>query len=103
MLDPFCGSGVAPLQACAEGRIGIGLDTNSVACALTAAKILPPDLAGLHNRIDDLSNDMFFAPIDHEPPAAKMLFQEQLFAEYVTFDGSASRRLADHIVSLMKD
>jgi len=37
------------------------------------------------------------------PPAAKMLFQEQLLSEYITFDGSASRRLVDHIVGLMKD
>jgi len=83
VLDPFCGSGVAPLQACAEGRIGIGMDTNPIACALTVAKIIPPDLPGLHNRIDDLSNDMFFAPIEHEPPAAKMLFHPKVLSQLV--------------------
>ncbi|MBM3887353.1 hypothetical protein FJ364_05485, partial [Candidatus Dependentiae bacterium] len=35
VLDPFCGSGVAPIEAVIEGRKGIGLDLNPMAIFLT--------------------------------------------------------------------
>jgi len=41
VLDPFSGRGTAPLQACAEGRIGVGNDLNPFAHLLTAAKVAP--------------------------------------------------------------
>jgi DNA methylase len=41
VLDPFSGRGTTPLQACAEGRIGIGNDLNPFAHLLTAAKVQP--------------------------------------------------------------
>ncbi len=39
---PFSGRGTTPLQACAEGRIGVGNDLNPFAHLLTAAKVEPP-------------------------------------------------------------
>src|SRR5215212_4229707 len=41
VLDPFGGRGTAPLQAIAEGRIGVGNDLNPLAQILTAAKVEP--------------------------------------------------------------
>src|ERR1700704_6078056 len=41
VLDPFSGRGTTPLQACAEGRIGVGNDPNPFARLLTAAKVEP--------------------------------------------------------------
>jgi hypothetical protein len=41
VLDPFAGRGTAPLQAIAEGRIGVGNDLNPLAQILTAAKVEP--------------------------------------------------------------
>lgn len=41
VLDPFSGRGTTPLQACAEGRIGVGNDLNPFAHLLTAAKVAP--------------------------------------------------------------
>jgi site-specific DNA-methyltransferase (adenine-specific) len=41
VLDPFAGRGTAPLQALAEGRIGVGNDLNPLAQVLTAAKVDP--------------------------------------------------------------
>jgi hypothetical protein len=41
VLDPFSGRGTVPLQACAEGRIGVGSDLNPFAHLLTAAKVEP--------------------------------------------------------------
>jgi len=42
VLDPFSGRGTVPLQAAAEGRIGVGNDLNPFAHLLTAAKVEPP-------------------------------------------------------------
>jgi site-specific DNA-methyltransferase (adenine-specific) len=42
VLDPFSGRGTTPLQASAEGRIGVGNDLNPFAHLLTAAKVEPP-------------------------------------------------------------
>ena len=46
VLDPFSGRGTTPLQACAEGRIGVGNDLNPFAHLLTAAKVEPATPAG---------------------------------------------------------
>ena len=45
VLDPFSGRGTTPLQACAEGRIGVGNDLNPFAHLLTAAKVDAPSPA----------------------------------------------------------
>ena len=54
VLDPFSGRGTAPLQACAEGRIGVGNDLNPLAYLLTAAKVDPPTRPEVQTRIATL-------------------------------------------------
>lgn len=83
VLDPFSGRGTTPLQACVEGRVGIGIDLNPLAYALTAAKVNPPDPVDLINRIDDMSNDMFFGRVDREPERIRMLFHERTLSQLV--------------------
>ena len=51
VLDPFSGRGTTPLQACAEGRIGVGNDLNPFAHVLTAAKVEPPSPAEARTRL----------------------------------------------------
>ena len=51
VLDPFSGRGTTPLQACAEGRIGLGGDLNPFAHLLTAAKIEPAAPAEARTRL----------------------------------------------------
>ena len=51
VLDPFSGRGTTPLQACAEGRIGIGNDLNPLAHLLTAAKVEPATPAEAATRL----------------------------------------------------
>ena len=51
VLDPFSGRGTAPLQANAEGRIGVGNDLNPFAHLLTAAKVEPASAAETRTRI----------------------------------------------------
>jgi len=54
VLDPFSGTGTAPLQACLDGRIGIGNDISPEAYALTAAKVDPPRAVEFFEYIIDL-------------------------------------------------
>ena len=51
VLDPFSGRGTTPLQACAEGRIGVGNDLNPFAHLLTAAKVEPATRAQAMTRL----------------------------------------------------
>ena len=51
VLDPFSGRGTTPLQACAEGRIGIGNDLNPFAHLLTSAKVEPATRADAATRL----------------------------------------------------
>jgi hypothetical protein len=54
VLDPFSGRGTTPLQACAEGRIGVGNDLNPFAHLLTAAKVQPASRAEAATRLAGL-------------------------------------------------
>ena len=54
VLDPFSGRGTTPLQACAEGRIGVGNDLNPFAHLLTAAKVEPASRAAASTRLTQL-------------------------------------------------
>jgi len=54
VLDPFSGRGTVPLQAAAEGRIGVGNDLNPFAHLLTAAKVEAPSLAEARTRVTAL-------------------------------------------------
>jgi site-specific DNA-methyltransferase (adenine-specific) len=51
VLDPFSGRGTVPLQAVAEGRIGVGNDLNPFAHLLTAAKVEPATPAEARTRL----------------------------------------------------
>ena len=54
VLDPFSGRGTTPLQACAEGRIGVGNDLNPFAHLLTASKVEPATRAAAMTRLIQL-------------------------------------------------
>ena len=54
VLDPFSGRGTTPLQACAEGRIGVGNDLNPFAHLLTSAKVEPATRADALTRLTAL-------------------------------------------------
>ncbi len=54
VLDPFSGRGTTALQACAEGRIGVGNDLNPFATLLTAAKVEPASRAQTATRLAQL-------------------------------------------------
>ncbi len=57
VIDPFSGRGTVPLQACAERRIGVGVDLNPLAALLTAAKTDAPSRREAETRLDRLRID----------------------------------------------
>jgi hypothetical protein len=60
VLDPFSGRGTVPLQACVEGRLGVGNDLNPFAHILTAAKVDPPTAGEAAARLTRLRIDWTF-------------------------------------------
>jgi hypothetical protein len=57
VLDPFAGRGTVPLEACIEGRLGVGNDLNPFAHVLTAAKVDPPSALEASARLARLRID----------------------------------------------
>lgn len=57
VLDPFSGRGTTPLEACLEGRVGIGNDLNPLAHVLTKAKVRVPRLGWILRRIAQLKEE----------------------------------------------
>lgn len=88
VLDPFCGRGTTPLQACAEGRIGIGVDLNPLAHLLTAAKVDAPERDELLARVEDHESDMFYGEIDDVPDKIRMLFHDHTLSQLVYLRGT---------------
>lgn len=54
VLDPFCGVGTVPFEACLQGRIGIGSDLSPFAALVASAKLDPPSGADLELALDEL-------------------------------------------------
>lgn len=54
VFDPFSGRGTTALQACSEGRIGVGNDLNPFAHVLTASKVEPATRAEARTRLASL-------------------------------------------------
>ena len=91
VLDPFSGRGTTALQACAEGRIGIGVDLNPLAYLLTAAKVAAPEKADLLTRIEELESDMFYADVAQESEDIRMLFHDYTLSQLVYLKGMLQR------------
>jgi hypothetical protein len=54
ILDPLCGVGTIPFEACLQGRIGIGNDLSELAYIVTKAKLEKPQYEGVKNVIHQL-------------------------------------------------
>lgn len=56
VLDPLCGVGTIPLEACLQGRIGIGNDLSKMAYVVTGAKVDFPNFDTVTTVINKLEN-----------------------------------------------
>lgn len=55
VLDPLSGVGTIPLEACLQGRIGIGNDLSELAFVVTKAKLEKPTIEECISVLDDLA------------------------------------------------
>ncbi|MGI6698991.1 MAG: DNA methyltransferase [Christensenellales bacterium] len=55
VLDPLCGVGTIPLEACLQGRIGIGNDLSELAYIVSKAKLERPSLSESQLVVGDLN------------------------------------------------
>ncbi len=55
VLDPLCGVGTIPFEACLQGRIGIGNDLSEMAYVVSTAKLKRPDKESVELRLNDLA------------------------------------------------
>lgn len=69
VLDPMCGRGTTPVQAAAEGRVGIGNDKNPLAFALTRAKLNAPPWPQVTRRLTELREQSQAASALHDAPS----------------------------------
>ena len=56
VLDPLCGVGTIPLEACLQGRIGIGNDLSEMAYVVSKAKLEKPSLEDALQILVELQN-----------------------------------------------
>ncbi len=54
VVDPLCGVGTIPLEACLQGRIGIGNDLSELAFTVTKAKVEKPSLEACMSVVGEL-------------------------------------------------
>ena len=93
ILDPFSGRGTTVFESLLNGRKGVGCDTNPVAVCLSKAKVDPPALDEVMDRLAVLeraskrftskapeTNDEFFTLCFHERTLRQLLFLKKKLA-----------------------
>lgn len=72
ILDPLCGVGTIPFEACLQGRIGIGNDLSKMAYAVTMAKVKHPKrddvdkvIEKLAKFVDENKNKFYTEPLPY--------------------------------------
>jgi hypothetical protein len=83
VLDPFCGRGTTPLQACFLDRIGIGNDLNPIAYSITRAKIKIPTLEQIMERLHDLEMKQNESQFSSCPKEIRQLFHNYTLKQLV--------------------
>lgn len=72
ILDPLCGVGTIPFEACLQGRIGVGNDLSKMAFCVTKAKVQHPTrddvdivVKRLHKYIDSIKDKFDVNPLPY--------------------------------------
>ena len=83
VLDPFSGRGTTPVEAAAQGRVGIGNDLNPLAVALSRGKISNPKLDDVISRLKNLESgfDAKDWPVGSEPDKIQMIYHPKTLSQ----------------------
>lgn len=73
VLDPFCGVGTIPFEACLQGRAGLGTDLSPFAVTVAAAKVRPPSpnelmtaLSEFEGELQERARSVDLGPVEEE-------------------------------------
>lgn len=87
VLDPFCGVGTVPFEACLQGRIGIGSDLSPFAALVASAKVAPSSGADLEVALDELEAAIAAGregvELDNVEPEIRSFFHDETCREVV--------------------
>lgn len=67
VLDPFCGRGTTTFAARLRGLPSVGVDSNPLAAAVAASKLVAPDLV----EVVDIAREALSAPLRESVPAGR--------------------------------
>src|SRR3989338_4839087 len=57
VLDPFCGSGVTPIEAIKLGRKGVGIDLDPIATFITRMTAVPADISKIKAAFEEIKKN----------------------------------------------
>ena len=77
ILDPLCGVGTIPFEACLQGRVGIGNDLSELAYIVTKAKLEKPDREDCEEVVNEL--EVYIAESIDQPTIAKDIAKYKSF------------------------
>lgn len=85
VYDPFSGRGTTVLEACLQGRTGLGSDANPLAWVLSSAKAHPPSRRTLETRLNELKHDCDPAQsVKGVPADIQMLFSRNVLKQLIS-------------------
>lgn len=81
VYDPFSGRGTVPMEACRLGRLGMGGDANPLAHILTGAKVDPPSVEEVNERIIELRHAFVPGCVNDAPSEIRMLYTPKVIEQ----------------------
>lgn len=85
VFDPFSGRGTTVIEACLNGRIGIGNDLSPLAYTLTSAKVNLPIKEDVLNRIYELESSYTYTDISNVNEDIKFLYDNEVTLPQLQF------------------
>lgn len=97
VLDPMCGSGTAVLEAAINGRVGVGVDIDSMARMITAAKTtaIHPDVLDSSSGILVQEIRQRMAAVDDTPDIPDFPYRDKWFQNHVLHELAVIRDSID--------
>jgi hypothetical protein len=81
VYDPFSGRGTTAVEACLQGRRGLGSDYNPLAVVLTSAKVDPPTWEEISERLGALRRKVRVLSIAREDKQIRSIFSDHTLGQ----------------------